>query len=82
MRENYEQMKKDAQVEEYKFMEKVMKLYDYKTKENTIKEIYAGILQSSDGLSQGYSRQTLLEDKQRFREKLTGAYLEQQKRLF
>lgn len=82
MRENYEQMKKDAQVEEYKFMEKVMKLYDYKTKENTIKEIYAGILQSSDGLSQGHSRQTLLEDKQRFREKLTGAYLEQQKRLF
>ena len=33
MKENYEEMKKHAQVEEYKFMEKVMNQFDYKQKE-------------------------------------------------
>lgn len=29
MREDYEEMKKDAQVEEYKFMEKIMNRFDF-----------------------------------------------------
>ena len=30
MKENYDEMKREAQVEEYKFMEKVMNQFDYK----------------------------------------------------
>ena len=34
MKEDYEEMKKDAQVEEYKFMEKIMNKFDFQNKEN------------------------------------------------
>ena len=37
MRQDYEQMKTDAQVEEYKFMEKIMNQYGYQAIEQKIK---------------------------------------------
>ena len=39
MKEDYEEMKKDAQVEEYKFMEKIMNKFDFQNKENQIKQM-------------------------------------------
>ena len=40
MKHSYEEMKKDAQVQEYKFMETVMIKYNYKEVENNLREKY------------------------------------------
>ena len=40
MKENYDEMKREAQVEEYKFMEKVMNQFDYKQREVDIKRMF------------------------------------------
>jgi hypothetical protein len=37
MRQDYEEMKSDAQIEEYKFMEKTMNQYGYQVIEQKIK---------------------------------------------
>lgn len=51
MKENYEEMKKEAQVEEYKFMEKVMTAFDYKRVEIEIKTMYMCIKNSGDRMT-------------------------------
>lgn len=43
MKEDYEEMKKDAQVEEYKFMEKIMSRFDFHHKEAQIKGMIKSI---------------------------------------
>ena len=40
MKQNYEEMKKDAQVKEYKFMEDVMIKCNYRHVENNLREKY------------------------------------------
>jgi hypothetical protein len=45
MKEDYEEMKKDAQVEEYKFMEKIMNQFEFQSKEQQIKHMINEIKQ-------------------------------------
>ena len=47
MKEDYEEMKKDAQVEEYKFMEKIMVQFEFQSKEQQIQLMVSEIKNNS-----------------------------------
>lgn len=84
MRQDYEEMKSDAQIEEYKFMEKTMNQYGYQVIEQKIKRWISEIkFNSQSRLSQdNLSLDDVREFKRDHQQKIMQLYEEKQKQMF